>query len=390
MKYLRLLFIFVFVSLALGELLTRAFIPIDPMKRSLDRSEDHPYIRTDWIPGFETTYTVEGIAGQRGTMKFKINEFGFRSSSMKTAKKTSGVYRIFFLGGSTTENLYLPEEKTFSYLVEKNLNQIYPDRKFESINGGISGYLAADVLTTLIYKVMYYEPDAVVVMLGVNDLRYGTIPSFDPIHRLQYRKTLYTPGFEEGAWPTLAKLLKRSHFLTLIKWRLINRLFPPDAERHKSRIEQFDAWRRERKQVPFTPISESKSYDDFIKYLKEIIFICQGHGVRLILMTEPSVYQENLPPQIDERLWMGWLGAASHLKINLSPEFLYREMNRFNNAVKELSQKYNVELIDLEREIPKNLDYFFDDVHLTPLGAERASEFISSHFLNEQPQTAAA
>ena len=161
-------------------MLTRLLIPIDPKQKTLDRSEDHPYIRTDWVPNFERTYIIDGIAGQTGVMNFKINEFGFRSSSMKTAKKPAGVYRIFFVGGSTTEELYLPEEKTFPFLVEKKLSREFPLRRFESINGGISRYLAADTFAALVYKVLYYEPDLVVVMLGINDLIYGTIPTYGP------------------------------------------------------------------------------------------------------------------------------------------------------------------------------------------------------------------
>ena len=354
MKYLRRFSVSCLIFLVLGELLTRIFFPLDPYARSLDQSKDHPHIRTDWVPGFRKTYVIEGVAGQKGNMELRINEFGFRPASMNSAKKSAGTYRIFFLGGSTTEEIYLPEEKTFPFLVEKKLSQTSLRPRFECINNGLSGYLAADVLALLTYKVMYYEPDLVFVMLGVNDLRYGTVPSYDPIHRPNYRKELYTPGYEESAGVLLGKLLKRSHFLTLIKWRLVNRIFPPDAEKYKSKLEEYDTWRKERLTVPFTNVSESKSLDDFVKYLKEIIFIAQGHGLRLILMTEPSIYQKDLSPEINEKLWMGWLGAASHLKINLSNEFLLREMNRFNDAARKLSREYSVELIDLEKEIPKD------------------------------------
>lgn len=142
--------------------------------------------------------------------------------------------------------------------------------------------------------------------------------------------------------------------------------------------------RRGRQSMPFTPISESKGLKDFLKHLEEIILIARGHRVRLVLMTEPSVYQENLPREIDEKLWMGWLGATRSLRINLSPEFLFREMDRFNNAVRELSRKDAVELIDLEREIPKDLEHFYDDVHFTPRGAQRVAEIITSYLLKNR------
>ena len=374
-----------FLSLAvlvLGEMLTRRFIPIHPETRILDRSSEHPHLRTDWVPGFRTTYAIDGIAGQKGTMEFKINEFGFRSSSMKTAHKPPGTYRIFFLGESTTESIYLPEEKTFPYLVEKKLLEDFPTKKFESINGGISGYLTADTLAALLYKVMYYEPDLVIVMQAANDLRYGTVPTYDPIRRSDYQKILYRPNYHESLSSLLAQILRRSHFLTLIKWRLINPLFPPEAEKYKTKLDQYNAWRRQRRAHPFTSISESKAAGDFTKNLEEIIFTLQGHGVRTIFMTEPFVYQENLPPEMDEKLWMGWLMKEGRpLGINLSPEFLLREMKRFNDIIRALTEKHGIELIDLEKEIPKDLEHFYDDVHLTPLGSQRAAEVIATYLI---------
>lgn len=369
----------------LGEVLVRLFIPLDPWSRhTLDRSSQHPYIRTDWVPGFERRYVIEGIAGQKGTMDFKINESGFRSHSMKTSKKPTETYRIFFLGGSTTEELYMPGERTFPFLVERELSRVFSETKFECINGGISGYLAADVLALLIYKVLYYEPDLVVVMLANNDLRYGTVPSYDPVHRPNYEKAYYRPGYDEGIGTHLVKILKRSYFLTLIKWRLVNRIFPPDEEKYKTPLEQYEAWRRERKRNPINEPLKSQSLDDFIKYLEEIIFIAKGHRLRLIFMTEPSIYEKEIPPHIDEKLWGGWLGAGSSLKINLSNEFLFRETNRFNQAIRDLTREHAVELIDLEKEIPKDLHHFYDDVHFTPQGAQRAAEVIAS-YLKTQP-----
>ncbi len=390
MKRIGFLFFFALTVWMLGEIATRIFLPPHPHEQGPDRTETHPYIRTEWVPGFERTYVIEGIAGQTGTMEFKINEFGFRSSSMKTAAKPGRTYRIFFLGGSTTEELFLPEEKTFPSLVEKKLSGALPGKRFECINGGISGYLAADTLSLLIYKVLYYEPDLVLVTLGANDLLYGTLPTYDPIRRPDYRKTIYDAYLEESPSKTLARFLKHSQFLKLIKRRLVNRLFPPAEEKYKNPFEQYEAFRRSRLTRPFTPIEQSKSLEDFLEHLREMIAVARTRGVRFILMTEPFVYQEKLDAAVNERLWMGWLGSVSHRPINLSPDFLAREMNRFDDAVRELARKEGVELIDLEREIPKDLVHFYDDVHLTPAGAERAGEVVSAYLATREPLSVSA
>lgn len=370
----------IFSVFLLGEILTRLFFPMDPLRNVLDRSQEHPYIRTDWVPNFAKEYRVDGLTMPSGSIEFKINPFGFRGQSMKTVRKPEGTTRLFFLGGSTTECLFLPEEKTFAGLVEKKLSAAFSEKHFETINQGISGYLAADSLAALLYKVLYYEPDMVIVMHGINDMRYGLTSFYDPLRRRGYDKNLYRPDYKEPLGVSFSNILKRSHFLTLIKWRIWNRFFPTEAERFKSAFLDLEEKRKLRRQIPFSEPRPSKGLDGFLKNLKEIIWICKGHGIRLILMTESSIYQPAPPPEIESKLWMGLIQRGAS-PVNFSTPFLSEQMNRFNEAVRDLAKKEEIELIDLERNIPKSTDYFYDDAHLTEKGAALASEIISRYLI---------
>lgn len=366
----------------LGEILTRLFVPMSPFESHRDRASDHPYIRTDWVPNFHIRYDIEGIGGQKGGMDFDINAFGFRAKSMRTAQKPPHTLRLFFLGESTTECIYMSEEKTFPFLVEKKLAQTFPGQNFEAVNQGISGYQTADSLAVLVYKVLYYQPDVIFLMHAVNDLRYGTLPIYNPVHRTGFRKNLYAPDYQESFRETLSRLLKHSYFLTLLKWRILNRFFPPHAEKFRNKMEEYNEFRRLRKTKPFNDPAESRSLDEFVKNMEDILRIAKGRHIRLILMTEPSLYQENMSKEMDDHLWMGLVRQS--LNINLSNGFLRREMNRFNDAVRQLSRTHDVELIDLEKQIPKTLDYFYDDVHYTPEGSAKVAEVIAS-FLIQTP-----
>ena len=88
-----------------------------------------------------------------------------------------------------------------------------------------------------------------------------------------------------------------------------------------------------------------------------------------------------MPPEMEEKLWMGLMRKP---EVNLSTEFLLREMIRFNDAVRKLSTQYDVELIDLEKEVPKDLDHFYDDVHFTPEGSKRVAEVITTYLLQHR------
>lgn len=78
-------------------------------------------------------------------------------------------YKIVFLGGSTTECLYMDEQDRFPYqvgrLLEKNLN-----KKINSYNGGVSANESLHSINILLNKVIPMQPSIVVLMHNINDL----------------------------------------------------------------------------------------------------------------------------------------------------------------------------------------------------------------------------
>jgi lysophospholipase L1-like esterase len=366
MKVLRYSLYLLTAAWVMGEVLARLFIPVHSESPTPSRSEAHPYIRSDWIPGYQATRVVEGIGSENKTFALKINAFGFRSESMTTADKPDNTYRIFFLGGSTTESISLPGEKTFPHLVEKMLSVSFPKKRFECINGGVSGYMAADVLAMLLYKVLYYEPDLIVVMTAVNDLRYGTVPTYDPIRRPDLERKLYRPGIRYLLSSLSEKILRKSHLFVVLKRRWLNRIQPQDQIRQLA---------LKRSRMVKSTISTSKAFKDYLKSLEEIIFIAKGHGIRLLFLTEPFLYQENASPEVEEKLWMGLMRK----NVNLSTNFLNHEMHRFHDGMRQLSQKHHVELLDLANEIPKDLTHFYDDVHFTAAGSAKAAQVLTRY-----------
>jgi len=86
----------------------------------------------------------------------------------------SGVHKdpqltLVFLGGSTTECVYVDEESRWphraSVLLGKRL-----DRRVNSFNGGASGANTMHLLDVLLNKVAALRPDVVVLMENINDV----------------------------------------------------------------------------------------------------------------------------------------------------------------------------------------------------------------------------
>ena len=98
---------------------------------------------------------------------------------------------IVFLGGSTTECMFVDEDHRFPYVAGQILEQ-ETGAKINSYNGGMSGSNSLNAIDILINKVIPLKPDVVVFMENINDLstllyegtywnkRYGPVAPGDP------------------------------------------------------------------------------------------------------------------------------------------------------------------------------------------------------------------
>ncbi|HRE30623.1 MAG TPA: SGNH/GDSL hydrolase family protein [Candidatus Berkiella sp.] len=77
--------------------------------------------------------------------------------------------KIVFLGGSTTECLYMEEEERFPYLVGRQLEKSLA-KKVNTYNGGVSANESMHSLNILMNKVLPMKPQIVVFMHNINDL----------------------------------------------------------------------------------------------------------------------------------------------------------------------------------------------------------------------------
>jgi acyl-CoA thioesterase I len=80
----------------------------------------------------------------------------------------AGKRRIVAIGDSITEAGKYPGG--YVWLIERYLNSLYPDRKIEIINAGISGHKATDMQARFQTDVIDKKPDLVTINVGVNDV----------------------------------------------------------------------------------------------------------------------------------------------------------------------------------------------------------------------------
>jgi hypothetical protein len=154
-----------------------------------------------------------GITGRVSTetpQVVHINGKGFRDVE-RDLEKPANTYRIAVLGNSWTEALQVPQEKTYTSVLQRKLNEAAcsPGKRVEVLNFGVAGYSTAQEFLLLQQRVWTYHPDLVLLAFypardianNVRELNNAVTPERSPYFVLHDGKLMLDDSFR--ALPTL-------------------------------------------------------------------------------------------------------------------------------------------------------------------------------------------
>lgn len=206
----------------------------------------------------KVTNTINKAELKKGIkILLKSNSEGFRSNNLPR-KKAKHVFRIAFLGDSTTFGWGVDQNQRFSDLLEKKLNQVQDKIKFETINLGIPGYSSYHGVALFDHYALKYSPDMVILSFGANDSR--KIPK-------NVKKLLLHPGWIE----------KTKTFLRNFKtYRLLRKFL-------LSLYNPFDNMNK--KKAGTEPKESFVTLKEFTKNLEYIIDKGKKRGIQTVLLS---------------------------------------------------------------------------------------------------------
>ena len=118
---------------------------------------------------FSTEDGLLGFENYKKSTNFTINNYGFRGDELIVPKPTNE-YRIFAIGGSSTESLYIDDEDVWTQVLQDNLNRENDSTVVKVYNAGKSGDNIQDHLAMLSHRIIHLQPDEVIVFCGINDV----------------------------------------------------------------------------------------------------------------------------------------------------------------------------------------------------------------------------
>ncbi len=263
---------------------------------------------------------------------------------------------LVFLGGSTTECMFMDEANRFPYVVGAILEQ-QTGKRINSYNGGLSGNNSLHAIDLLVNKVIPLEPRVVVFMEDINDLS-----------TLLYKKTYWSSNNVRAPLETLekgkllGKLLKESLIPQL------NEAYRDFKGALSSREEDEFAQERGMK-LAVDPAGLAR---EFARNLEIFVDICRDRDITPVLMTQANRVTANPDPVV----------AAYIAKCGRDTGISYQEFkglyDLFNETIREVGRQKGVLVIDLAREVPPDKEHLYDLVHFIDAGSRLAAQIIAA------------
>lgn len=298
----------------------------------------------------------------------QVNSLGFRGEEIQK-DKPQGTFRIVVLGGSTVLNREVPFEQNAVRVLEKKLRAQYPDKKIEVINAGKDYYTSEHSVIQYMFKIRDLHPDLVIMWHGINDmwasctiegLTHGPYKS-DYSHLLGATANIVFSYFRPQ--PVIQVKLVSIDFLSrAISDNLYSDLTKSIQKQYRQK--QEEAYLIGKNTISIHDFPSLKAYKRNLSYF---IYLTQHDHVPLILGDQPNMLKTN--PTLEETadiMFPRLVCLKDNKYYNL--ESLHYAITQFNATTKILAQENNVDFVDLDSIVPKNLSYFVDSVHYTAQG----------------------
>jgi len=273
------------------------------------------------------------------------------------------------LGGSTTRCSTMEHPQRYPSVLRGLLQEHYPSMGIEVLNAGMDWYTTKHCLIHYLTYGQDWRPDLIVFMEAINDLYRSFAPAEFAVGGYNdLYSHFYGPAIRGADPPAFEQHLFSSA-------GLLGRLASPWFSQLRER--QVDH-----------PLETYRSLVPFRSNLEKLIRSAAGNGTRLMLMTQPSLYKDDMSERELLELEFPKLYCATRVnwfyKDYPTPGSMKNAMAAYNDVVRRAARDNGIALIDAEAELAKDTANFTDDVHYTVQGAARMADFVARAIIAEQ------
>ncbi len=329
------------------------------------------------MPNTRSVINVKGgLPGVHGRQVITTDAYGFRATPSVNYGDAS-TFRIFAIGGSTTEQDYLDDSRTWTHLLQERLSHHYR-RPIEVINTGVDGTRAIHHLATL-KQIANLHPDGVVVLLGINDWIWHIYDHFPDDHQMEIlnRMPVFLEPFRLRA-TLLATAMKNT--VQIAKYRASQFNTPAGIEHEEYGTfytKQRGSLNRNRT-YSFRPPGVHEQYK---QALAEMSAFCKGQSIPCMFVTQPSGYQNRAAEEFKKGFWM----TPPNRSYTLDFDSLVYLSSLYNAYLIKFSTEQGHPLCDVASRLTPSYENFFDDCHFNTEGSIQVAHALSDCFVRADP-----
>lgn len=353
-------------------------------------------------PNLKKTFIINSnvMPGFTGISNISTDQKGFRTNKVINYDfKDNNIYRIFTIGASTIEQIYLDDLKTTSALLEQFLQSKIQNKKIEVINTGVSGLRAQHHYETFL-QIKKYSPDLVIFMMGINDMNADIISCINnqakikeesleiicPQKFINLEQSLkitskYPYSTTENSfaisqsiiWKSLKNLSiyiaytykNKKYFANFLIGNKKNLNFIEYEDGSYYSQQNNSLTRQIKKRIKLNDISQQYKF-----YIDSIVKLCHYHKeTKCLFVNQASAYKKNVTEDLKRLFWM----TPPNQSYTLELENLILAMNFYNDWLITYSKKNKIDHCDIQESVPATVDYFYDDVHFNEKGAKEVA-----------------
>jgi len=356
------------VCLAVLEFALRRISPVpDPYAEAkLPRQEINQYIKSEFPRNLRLTTRIEdGLPGMKGPNVFTTNNLGFRGDNL-IMPKPPDEFRIFMVGGSSTECLYLDDTHAITRVLQDELNRQPPNNlTIKVYNAGKSGDAIDDHCSMIAHRLVQLQPDLIIVFAGINDLVRSSL-NYDYLH--------YVQPAPPDRFRHLKFLLTESQI-----GRRLYYLFQRPATEVSQGFQEITLTSNVKQRVNMCralPLSNEGPRTDlgaYRNYLKTVAGVAQAHGFKLLLMTQQTTWNGPEDSKLQEWQWIICRNGTRYRE-----QAMDEALTALNDQMRQVAHDYSLPIYDLARTMPKSSEFFYDDVHFNDRGAAEAARELAA------------
>ncbi len=320
----------------------------------------------EWEPNTDYSFSppperrLYAGADVRETYALSTDAQGFIEPAVRHEKPD---LNIVFMGGSTTECLYVAPENRFPYLAAKNLETAL-GLKINGINAARAGNNSLHSLLLLAGKVLPLRPDYIVLMEATNDigsLTYGTYWQQMGSKRIIDNQKISV----DQAIRILSTALipYTSDLVSGLRRRLKGEQQRPEG----------------RDDGPAGPERSRQDMGrDFTDALTSFVHLTRAWGSKPVLMTQVHVQPSSSAEQQSSFLSREQVGGTL-----VNPATFASDQDYFNAIIRDVAQREKVVLIDLARVNDWKFGDVYDSIHFTDQGSKKVAEIVAAALQDE-------